>query len=419
MTGNRFSGLMPRIILMGRSIAASSLPAGPAPSTSVALALSLLLSLSALCLCIPVSHLRLLSVASWSSTENMSGPPPKKRKTEHNVPAQEHKPQDQTQWLEGLLQRQDLARLDQLPDPPSPGTQQQYMACFEKMAKGLLTGTVMMINGTAHRLAEIEFYYNGGHHQDPFAHCDPVQQEFGRWYFHRAGTGPKAAYKGGSYKGLDISFGGAESGNGQHRAFGGVLVRSICPLSEGKQGLVEGPCKVVEHILHLCKEPDIASLVKHAGPDAAPSLLPSNVLNSSADCPLYLAPAKAGMLSSVVVVPPGPRFGLTLKRVRPGVESYVMRLYRYVSCEPVCFKKGKANLLLGLYASGLQNEEALAKQTGTPLGTVKKYLSALRKAQAKEPAAFHGASLGNEQLCQLFGACVGAGHITLTEEAKA
>lgn len=77
-------------------------------------------------------------------------------------------------------------------------------------------------------LAEIEYYYEGGNHHDTFTHCDPLQQTTyarhdsqqwrevhrrcadvvtycrANWYFHKSG----ATYKGGSYKGLDITFGG-------------------------------------------------------------------------------------------------------------------------------------------------------------------------------------------------------------------
>jgi len=38
---------------------------------------------------------------------------------------------------------------------------------------------------------------------DPFTHKDPLQQTCGQWYFHKIG----AQYKGGTYKGLDLTFG--------------------------------------------------------------------------------------------------------------------------------------------------------------------------------------------------------------------
>ena len=35
-----------------------------------------------------------------------------------------------------------------------------------------------MINGAAHRITEVEFYYKGENHDDPFTHCGDVQVAF-------------------------------------------------------------------------------------------------------------------------------------------------------------------------------------------------------------------------------------------------
>lgn len=96
-----------------------------------------------------------------------------------------------------------------------------------------------------YRLTEIEFYLLGKEdiHCDVFAHCDDLQYETsGNWYFHRSGNNsvegykhmtnnekdtkwvcpnPDASYRGGTFKGLDITFAKAQS------CFGGILIRSI------------------------------------------------------------------------------------------------------------------------------------------------------------------------------------------------
>jgi hypothetical protein len=54
-----------------------------------------------------------------------------------------------------------------------------------------------------HRFVEIEFYYTDAIHADPFTHKDPLQKTNGQWYFHKIG----AQYKGGTYKGLDVTCG--------------------------------------------------------------------------------------------------------------------------------------------------------------------------------------------------------------------
>ena len=65
---------------------------------------------------------------------------------------------------------------------------------------------------------EVEVYYHAADHPDPFAHRDPAQLHVGRWYFHRTG----GTYRGGSFKGLDLAFGGSA-------AHAGVLIRGIEP----------------------------------------------------------------------------------------------------------------------------------------------------------------------------------------------
>jgi len=78
----------------------------------------------------------------------------------------------------------------------------EYEEAFTFIADKILNETVVMINHQPHRFCEVEFYFIGGNHQDTFTHGDPIQNSLGNWYFHKTGTG----YKGGFYKGLDISF---------------------------------------------------------------------------------------------------------------------------------------------------------------------------------------------------------------------
>lgn len=67
------------------------------------------------------------------------------------------------------------------------------------MADQLLNEVDLVVaGGRIFHLAEIEVYYKGGEHQDPFTHCDESktkamaclnsvvgQQRFLHWYFHR------------------------------------------------------------------------------------------------------------------------------------------------------------------------------------------------------------------------------------------
>ena len=85
---------------------------------------------------------------------------------------------------------------------------------FTQIAERLMNGSVLMVGNEPHRFVEVEFYYKGEGHPDPFTHGDALQLETGRWYFHRTA----GVYRGGSFKGLDLTFG---SGG----AYGGVLIR--------------------------------------------------------------------------------------------------------------------------------------------------------------------------------------------------
>src|SRR5262245_59151424 len=93
-------------------------------------------------------------------------------------------------------------------------------AWFARIAHRLLAGCRLVVAGKPHRLIEVEVYYHGPGHLDVFAHRDPVQVHPGRWYFHRS----RGQYRGGSFKGIDLSFGGMHAGQ---PAYGGVLFRGL------------------------------------------------------------------------------------------------------------------------------------------------------------------------------------------------
>ena len=136
---------------------------------------------------------------------------------------------------------------------------------------------------------------DSGVHQDVFAHCDDLQYTTSAaWYFHRSGNTsvegwkhlkdgnaenkkcinprPNVAFRGGTFKGLDITFGA------ENKQFGGVLIRSIQSLKAvnslfssnangkgkmyGVDELIQGPCKCVDALLKDTGFDDIKSLTK-------------------------------------------------------------------------------------------------------------------------------------------------------------
>src|SRR5262249_6556267 len=126
-----------------------------------------------------------------------------------------------------------------LPRPQGLTDGPQMHAYFAMIADRLINQCRLVVNSQPHRFAEIEFYYHSPEHTDIFSHRDPLQETRGRWYFHKT----KGVYRGGSFKGHDLTFGAP----GSH---GGVLIRSL----EKPDGtLVDGPSLSVDHLLASTK----------------------------------------------------------------------------------------------------------------------------------------------------------------------
>jgi hypothetical protein len=122
---------------------------------------------------------------------------------------------------------------------------------FATIAEALLNLASLRVNGVPHRLSEVEAYYHGPGHEDPFAHRDPVQLNLGRWYFHRT----RGTYRGGSFKGLDVAFGGPVRDVG--KAYGGILLRGL----EAPDGtIIDGPSLLVDHLLRTTGFASVAEL---------------------------------------------------------------------------------------------------------------------------------------------------------------
>src|SRR5262245_57733528 len=209
-------------------------------------------------------------------------------------------------------------------------------AWFVSIAERLLRGTRVWVGGEPHRFTEIEFYYHGGAHPDTFTHRDPIQRETGLWYFHRT----NGVYRGGSFKGHDLTFAGPG-------AFGGILIRG---LEQPNGELVDGPSLSVDYLLARTGQATVASL------DEAIAARPAWDRQS----PLAL---------EWVEMTPRPilrtaRVGLSLKRLRKSElpPRYIMRPYRFLS-EPRRISKGKIHMVLALHQQG-KSVEQIRQETG-------------------------------------------------------
>jgi hypothetical protein len=139
---------------------------------------------------------------------------------------------------------------------PNYASSSEYFEAFSRIARFLLCDCLLSISDQLFRLLEIEFYLVSPSHQDPFCHAHEDQQSVAKWYFHRAGSGADSGYRGGTRKGLDLTFGQADGSTK-----GGILLRGMCQVNEKGEELPDrtilGPSKLVDELLSLSGAPSL------------------------------------------------------------------------------------------------------------------------------------------------------------------
>ncbi|MCK6510979.1 DNA-3-methyladenine glycosylase [Myxococcota bacterium] len=275
------------------------------------------------------------------------------------------------------------------------GVAEEAESIFDEIAETLLNETILRVGGRPYRLVEIEFYANGSTHPDPFAHCDEMQLRTAHWYFHRTGE----EYRGGSFKGLDITF--APEGY-----YGGILIRTIEGLvGEGEEEVfISGPSLSVDHILAGCGAGSVVELVERMGD--------RSVVREDAERLLWLEHDPSISKREVVKTP---RFGLFLKRgdgKNTPAESlpsrYVMREYRYIS-DARRVKKGRHFTSLSLALQGA-DLETIHQRVGTPRKSIASYIEAFEAGKQKALRSFFYKDVSTTEQCELYGACAAAGY---------
>ncbi|KAN0009610.1 hypothetical protein ACTFIU_006907 [Dictyostelium citrinum] len=272
---------------------------------------------------------------------------------------------------------------------------------FKEISFQLLNNVVLMINEQPHMLVEIEFYFKGCKHIDHFTHGDSMQLERGTWYFHRSGSG----YKGGSFKGLDITFGLGES----EKTYGGILIRSIQILSD--KSIIDGPSLCVDHLLKTTNSKDISQFIRSHGRSIFENensmlylKMRDQVLNSddenlkSLALPLPPVVSKSNILSC-------PRVGLTLKRYKPSQEFFIGGDYRFIRL-PDKVKKGKHYMTVKLALLG-QDSNTIKNQVGSTTATIEKIKAQIKageKLSKSDLSSFRG-DLSADEMCKLLGLC--------------
>jgi hypothetical protein len=252
-----------------------------------------------------------------------------------------------------------------------------FVGWFDVIARRLLCGTRLLAAGVPHRFTEVEMYYYGEPHLDPFTHREAIQKYTGLWYFHRTA----GVYRGGSFKGVDLTFGGPG-------AFGGVLIRGI---EEEGGPLIDGPSLLVDHLLRTTRHDTVAALDEaiavRPGWDAG-NPLRLEWLPELADRPLLRTA----------------RVGLSLKRLRKSdvPPRYILRRYRYLS-EPRRISKGKLHMVLALHADGVPPAEIRAR-TGCTKGAMERYIADFEEGTKEADfAGYFGVELGPKELARLHG----------------
>lgn len=296
-----------------------------------------------------------------------------------------------------------------------------YKELFDKLAQFLTQQVAMHIAGKYYcRLAEIEFYYTvetGGHtHKDPFSHCHPFQLTSGEWYFHRINKNLSSNYKGGTYKGLDISIGDKSRG-----IYGGVLLRSLLLLDQSGWKLIEGPCLLVDFILKKNGASSIEELVSNHL---------KNVLNVDENASVLCLKLRSELSKELQVklfpndnrysiLYDSPRVGLTLrnKEKLQDRKLFIMKFYRY-TIAPKELKKCK-NLMIcaQFYKDYLSKDKKskeidvvkkeLAKVFGISEKIIETYIQDFKKGEKIQIDKFVGKKITKaSDLCQLAGACL-------------
>lgn len=250
---------------------------------------------------------------------------------------------------------------------------------FDCISSKVLNEFILQIGDQPFQIAEVEFYLRSQKHNDTFSHCDQVQLDTcGQWYFHRQNG---KSFKGGTYKGLDLTFGipGVEHG--------GMLVRSIKDLTTGE--LIEGPCKSVDKMLEITGFASIADL--HGSDRFSMDALASENI-------IKLVPCEKEVRTDIIVY--GPRVGLTLKKTDEFKPKFIMSPYRHYVF-PNLIKKQKTLTMLQAFESKMDD---VPRIFGVHPSKVLDLMGKLEAAKKEEQfiSFFEGKQLKADDLINLF-----------------
>jgi|SaaInlStandDraft_5_1057022.scaffolds.fasta_scaffold18447_2 3-methyladenine DNA glycosylase Mpg len=221
---------------------------------------------------------------------------------------------------------------------------------FMMFASHLLKQFKIKIGDTTCSIEEVEVYYHSQDHKDKYTHRSSNQLKNATWYFHQF---PNGSYKGGTFKGLDITFGNEKD------IHAGMLIRSIMNVDTNE--FFMGPCNSVNYI------------IKQSGTDSIIDLVGSmqnlNVLNDKNAFHLELSDTVDNEQIFT-----GPRVGLSHK-----FPEYLIKGYRYMKT-PKKIPKCRTSMVSALYVSG-KNANEISSVMNLPLNSVKKSITEFDDAE--------------------------------------
>lgn len=273
---------------------------------------------------------------------------------------------------------------------------------FDTLSTFILNRSTLLINNIPHKIIEIEFYCydEKNNHPDCFTHCNELQQNFARFYFHRYGTRATSTPKEGTYKGLDITF-------GQAPRYLGILIRSI-QLPKGT--IIQGPCNCVNHILDVLKMESAREII-----DKYPHLEQQSFLDEKYEDSIlslksssqHISDSKEyceDILKSHKHIYKSPRVGLTLNQHNvDDKKDWIMRLYRHTTYP--LLKKNKNLIALSLIYHHKLTIDDTRDLTKMSIKKSQEIINNFIQGQSQhKPEDFIG-RLNSQDLCRLFGAC--------------
>ncbi|CAG8591508.1 11392_t:CDS:1 [Funneliformis caledonium] len=315
-----------------------------------------------------------------------------------------------------------------------------YNCIFTKIANFLLYHTRFHLpTERTFKFLEIEFYLNDAtnDHNDPYSHGHEQQLTCGEWYFHHVG---KNGYRGGSRKGIDITFGSVD-----RKIYGGILIRAI--QDELTNEVIEGPSLIVDKILETCgvnQQGGIREMVEIVwkgksgvlrDTDNSTGVVYLTQINEDLTDDEVFGRDKKRLRYSTGLTSPyfkqksrkkssdtrlernnnasekmytSPRVGITLSNEMPSTNlrlQYLLKPYRYFTL-PHLLKKGKAQLVIGMY-DHFKEINKVADVANISRFQVEKYIhemtNGLKEGNLEEFIGKKGKGLNGIEYCRMAG----------------